>query len=122
MPQPDLTAAPAPAPGQAPDAIGAAAAPQDAARHFESQLAFETDCWDVDQALKRKQPGVVVLDVRAPNLYAAGHVPGANNLPHARIIERNLQAYPPTPCLSLMSTAGPATAPIGRGCDCRAAA
>src|SRR5437762_776603 len=93
MPQPELTAAPAP--GQTPDAIGAAAAPQDAARHFESQLAFETDCWDVDQALKRKQPGVVVLDVRAPNLYAAGHVPGANNLPHARIIERNLQAYPP---------------------------
>jgi len=94
MMQPELTAAPAPAAGQAPDVIGAAAAPQDAARHFESQLAFETDCWDVAQALQRRQPNVVVLDVRAPSLYAAGHVPGAVNLPHARIIERNLAAYP----------------------------
>ena len=67
----------------------------DAARHFESLLQFETDCWDVHDALKRGRGGFVVLDVRSPALYAAGHVPGSVNLPHARILERNLEAFEP---------------------------
>jgi rhodanese-related sulfurtransferase len=71
-----------------------AAAPEDAARHFEALLAFETDCWDVNQALKGRAPGLVVLDVRGPALYAAGHVPGAVNLPHGRIVPGNLSSYP----------------------------
>lgn len=75
--------------------VGPAASPEEAARHFESRLRFETDCWDVNQAIVRKEPGVVVLDVRGPAQYAAGHVPGAVNLPHGRIVERNLAAYPP---------------------------
>jgi rhodanese-related sulfurtransferase len=75
--------------------IGGAAPSEDAARHFEALLAYETDCWDVNHAIRGKEPGFVVLDVRGPNLYAAGHVPGAVNLPHARIIERNVAAYPP---------------------------
>jgi rhodanese-related sulfurtransferase len=66
----------------------------EAARHFEERLRFETDCWDVHDALKRKLPGFVVLDVRSPASYAAGHVPGAVNLPHGRLIERNLAAHP----------------------------
>ena len=70
-----------------------AAAPAEALRHFEALLAFETDCWDVNQALKRGAAGLVVLDVRAPTLYAAGHVPGAVNLPHGRIVEGNLASY-----------------------------
>jgi rhodanese-related sulfurtransferase len=37
----------------------------------------------------------VVLDVRSAEAYAAGHVPGAASLPHRRITERNLAAYPP---------------------------
>ena len=36
----------------------------------------------------------MVLDVRSPELFAAGHVPGAVSLPHRRINERNLSAYP----------------------------
>jgi rhodanese-related sulfurtransferase len=76
--------------------IGAAASSENAARHFESRLQYETDCWDVNQALVRKEGGFVVLDVRSPAHYAAGHVPGSVNLPHARIIERNLEAYPPS--------------------------
>ena len=68
--------------------------PGAAARHFESRFAFETDCWDVSDALRRGVRGFVVLDVRSPTHYAAGHVPGAINLPHGRIIERNLEAYP----------------------------
>jgi rhodanese-related sulfurtransferase len=74
--------------------IGAPAKSQDAVRHFESHLAYETDCWDVHAALKRREHGFVVLDVRSPELYATGHVPGAVNLPHGRIVERNLAPYP----------------------------
>jgi rhodanese-related sulfurtransferase len=67
----------------------------DAVRHFESLLSFETDCWDVHDALKRGLRGFVVLDVRSPALYAGGHLPGAVNLPHGRIVERNLETYEP---------------------------
>jgi len=71
-----------------------AADPADAMAHFQALLAFETDCWDVHDALARGAQDFVLLDVRSPECYAAGHVHGAVNLPHARIIERNLAAYP----------------------------
>lgn len=61
--------------------------------HFQERLEFETDCWDVHAALARGAPGFVLLDVRSPDLFAAGHVPGAVNLPHRRINERNLEPY-----------------------------
>ncbi|HTU67153.1 MAG TPA: rhodanese-like domain-containing protein [Steroidobacteraceae bacterium] len=35
-----------------------------------------------------KQPAVVVLDVRTPAEFAAGHVPGARNVSHDQIAER----------------------------------
>lgn len=66
-----------------------------ALEHFEGSFAFETDCSDVHAALVAGHSGFVVLDVRSPALYAAGHVPGAVNLPHARINERSLVQYPP---------------------------
>jgi rhodanese-related sulfurtransferase len=70
-----------------------AAAPQDALNHFERLLGFETDCWDTHAALSAKHQGFVVLDVRSPQAYKAGHVPGAINLPHGRIVERNLTQF-----------------------------
>jgi len=73
----------------------AAAAPSEALAHFERLLSFETDCWDVHAALGTSAPGFVLLDVRGPDSFAAGHVPGAVNLPHRRINERNLAEYPP---------------------------
>jgi len=67
------------------------AAPSDmAARHFARQFQFETDCWDVHEAMSRSKPGFVLLDVRSPNLFVRGHVPGALNLPHGKIIARKL--------------------------------
>lgn len=71
-----------------------AALPERALAHFESLFEFETDCADVHAALDAGHDGFVVLDVRSPQLFAAGHVPGAVNLPHGRINERNLSAYP----------------------------
>ena len=72
----------------------AAADSSDAVRHFERLFTFETDCWDVHEAMKDGNPDFVLLDVRGPKSFQAGHVPGATNLPHARINERNLSAYP----------------------------
>jgi rhodanese-related sulfurtransferase len=62
--------------------------------HFESLLQFETDCWDVHAALTRGDAGFVLLDVRSQKSFAAGHVDGAINLPHAQIDERSLEPYP----------------------------
>ena len=65
----------------------------DAVSHFAALLAFETDCWDVHEALTAADPGFVLLDVRSPELFAKGHVAGAANLPHRRIVERNLSQW-----------------------------
>jgi rhodanese-related sulfurtransferase len=62
--------------------------------HFSADLSFETDCWDVHDALSR-DPDFVLLDVRSPELYAQGHVPGAINIPHGKIIESRLEQYGP---------------------------
>ena len=71
-----------------------AASSDRALAHFEALLAYETDCADVHAAIQARHGGFVVLDVRSPELYAAGHVPAAHNLPHGRINERNLAAFP----------------------------
>jgi rhodanese-related sulfurtransferase len=62
--------------------------------HFEQEFSFQTDCWDVHDALSRGQPGFVLLDVRSPEKYNHGHVPGAVNLPHAKIIESKMKQWP----------------------------
>ena len=71
-----------------------AADPQEALQHYRNLLRFETDCWDVHAALQTGNAPFILLDVRSPQHYAAGHVGGAINLPHGRINERNLAAYP----------------------------
>jgi len=71
-----------------------AATPEVTLRHFEHLLSLETDCWDVHVALQSGDAGFVLLDVRSPELFAAGHIPTAVNLPHGRINERNLARYP----------------------------
>ena len=63
--------------------------------HFEALLGFETDCWDVHESLGSGEPGFVLLDVRGPEHFRAGHVPGAVNIPHRRLTERNVADYPP---------------------------
>ena len=71
----------------------AAAQSSDALVHFESVLQFETDCWDVHHAMTSGAPDFVLLDVRGPDQYAAGHVPGARHLPHGKIVETKLTQY-----------------------------
>ncbi|MEB2848453.1 rhodanese-like domain-containing protein [Rhizobiales bacterium RZME27] len=78
-----------------PSAVTAiASAPSEIAReHFATEFTFETDCWDVHDALSR-QPDFVLLDVRSPTLFAAGHIPGAINLPHGKIVRSKMQQWP----------------------------
>lgn len=71
----------------------AAAPAEAAAAHFESQFTFETDCWDTHDAMQRGAPGFILLDVRSPSLFDKGHVPGAVNLPHGKIIASRMSDY-----------------------------
>jgi rhodanese-related sulfurtransferase len=73
----------------------AAAASNDAEAHFSKRLTLETDCWDVHDALSRGASDFVVLDVRGPNSYEAGHIPGAISLPHGKITESRMSEWPP---------------------------
>ena len=65
----------------------------DAVRHFAASFAFETDCWDVHEALAER-PDFLLLDVRSAEDYARGHVPGALHLPHRKIIESRIAEFP----------------------------
>jgi rhodanese-related sulfurtransferase len=81
--------------GRSPVVEVAAADSRKALAHFEGLLEFETDCWDVHASLASGEPGFVLLDVRSPERFREGHVPGAVNLPHGRLTERNLAEYSP---------------------------
>ena len=61
--------------------------------HFEDSLRFETDCWDVHHSLTTGQRDFVLLDVRGPEAFARGHVPGALHLPHGKITEGKLREF-----------------------------
>ncbi|UYY79395.1 rhodanese-like domain-containing protein [Sphingomonas sp. R1] len=86
-------------------AISAAPAAE-AEAHFADTLRFETDCWDTHAAMRGDAPGFVLLDVRGPELFAAGHVPGAVHLPHAKIIASKMAAWP-ADTLFVVYCAGP---------------
>jgi rhodanese-related sulfurtransferase len=64
-----------------------------ALQHFESAFAFETDCWDVHEALQAQSPGFVLVDARSPAMFVRGHLPGAVNIPHAKMIGSRMGAY-----------------------------
>ncbi|GAA0265262.1 rhodanese-like domain-containing protein [Cryptosporangium japonicum] len=58
-----------------------AAEPEEAVARLSARFRFETDCADVASDLSHGVTGFVVVDARSPEKYAAGHVPGALNLP-----------------------------------------
>ncbi len=68
---------------------------RDALAHFEAQLVFETDCWDVHSGLQRDEPDFVLLDVRSKALFDRGHIAGATHLSNWEIAANRLTAYPP---------------------------
>ncbi len=73
-----------------------AAAPSELAlARFEASLHYETDCWDVHDAMQTEQPGFVLLDVRSAESYARGHIPGAIHMLRGKMIASRLAKYPP---------------------------
>ena len=83
-----------------------AAASERALAHFEARLSFETDCSDVWYASRHEQKDFVLVDVRTAALYAAGHVPGAINIPTRMIGEPRLEEFP-ADTLFVVYCAGP---------------
>lgn len=61
---------------------------------FRAKLALETDPSDVHHDLTAGEEGLMVVDARTPEAYAAGHVPGAINLPHRRMDAASTSALP----------------------------
>lgn len=70
------------------------AASDKAPAHFGGAYAYETDCADVHDAMASGQQDFILFDVRSPELYAKGHVPGALSMPHGKLVEVKLRAYP----------------------------
>ena len=62
--------------------------------HFGTAFEFETDCWDVHDAIAGARQDFVLFDARSPDLYARGHVPQAISMPHGKIVEAKLRDYP----------------------------
>jgi rhodanese-related sulfurtransferase len=61
--------------------------------HFEAEFTFETDCWDVHDAMQSAAAGFVLVDVRSHAAYARGHLPGAISIPHTKLIESKLTEF-----------------------------
>jgi rhodanese-related sulfurtransferase len=69
--------------------------PASAAAHFGRLLTYETDCWDVHQALISGSPDFVLLQVNGTRQsFDDAHIPGAGHLHHSAIDEAALAAYP----------------------------
>lgn len=66
----------------------------EALAHFSRRLAYETDCWDVHEALSSDASDFVLLDVRTERLFRAGHVPGAISLPRREITVERMADWP----------------------------
>lgn len=67
--------------------------PATALAHFERRLGVETDCSDVHESLQG-EVDFVLVDVRGPKPFAAGHVPGAVNIPHRTMTAERMAGYP----------------------------
>ena len=55
--------------------------PAQAKQYFEQKLAFTTGPVELDRWIKSGEDNLVVIDVRAADDYAKGHIPGAINVP-----------------------------------------
>jgi len=71
-----------------------AANSKDALRYFADLLTFETDCWDTHASLQAENQDFILVDVRAPSLFEEGHIKGAINIPHGKMIASYMKRYP----------------------------
>jgi len=71
-----------------------ASPPAEALVHYQARFKFETDCWDVQFTQSLEERGFVLIDVRSPEWFERGHLPGAINIPHPTITKKRLAEYP----------------------------
>jgi len=55
--------------------------PAKAKAYFEAKLAFTTGPIELNRMIQSHENNMNIVDVRAPEDYAKGHIPGAINLP-----------------------------------------
>lgn len=55
-----------------------------AREHFAARNAFTTGVHELDYLVQNDKGEAIVVDLRFPSDYAAGHVPGAINLPKGK--------------------------------------
>tara|TARA_R110002167_G_C12566549_1_gene642214 strand:- start:425 stop:829 length:405 start_codon:yes stop_codon:yes gene_type:complete len=84
----------------------AAASSSRALAYFQNLLQFETDCWDVHFAISNNRQDFVLVDVRSELLFEQSHIAKAINIPHKKLTEDNLKAYP-ADTLFVVYCAGP---------------
>lgn len=84
-----------------------AADSETAQAHFQSKLQFETDPADVYFDLEHQTGDFVLVDVRSAADYAAGHIRGAVNIPHAQITQSRIEASYPADTLFVVYCWGP---------------
>lgn len=53
---------------------------------YEAKLAYETDSWDVFDALQKGED-MIVIDARSVDAYAQEYIPNAINIPHKTMNE-----------------------------------
>ena len=57
-------------------------------QHYRNKLRYETDSWDLNEAMQNGER-VVVIDARSPEAFAEGHIPGAISFPHRTMNENS---------------------------------
>lgn len=58
--------------------------PASARRYFEDKLAFTTGPVELERWIRTGEDNLVIVDVRAEEDFAKGHLPGAINLPREK--------------------------------------
>lgn len=61
-------------------------------QHYSNKLEFETDSWDLQDALKKGEK-VVVIDARSSESFKKEHIPGALSLPRRTMTETSTRHF-----------------------------
>jgi phage shock protein E len=75
---------------------GAAGEPLAPTRQKENPMQVPPGIVDGATAQRLAEAGALVVDVRTPAEFAAGHVPGARNVPFDEIARRSAEIGPPS--------------------------